>query len=187
MSETKVNKLSPSTGTALTLGDSGDTFNIPAGTTLANLGTATGFGSDGVIKYFGTAELAADSSATTTSTTYISTGATITVPAADVVGLTKIIIFSQGTCRVNKNTHAFADFRWQRTAPSAISFQEGTGGEVVNTDESHEEFGQLHFDTNLGTGDHTYTMFCRKASGTASYAGNIYYKDDGWRLIAIGV
>jgi hypothetical protein len=35
MSELKVDKLSPRTGTAFTLGDSGDTFTIPAGVTLA--------------------------------------------------------------------------------------------------------------------------------------------------------
>ena len=46
-SELKANKWSPATGTAATLGDSGDTFTIPAGATIANSGTATGFGSDG--------------------------------------------------------------------------------------------------------------------------------------------
>ena len=44
MSEILANKLSPSTGTAVQLGDSGDTFTIPSGATLANAGTATGFG-----------------------------------------------------------------------------------------------------------------------------------------------
>ena len=44
MSEIKVNKISPATGTAFTLGDSGDTFTVPSGATLANSGTATGFG-----------------------------------------------------------------------------------------------------------------------------------------------
>ena len=44
MSEVKTNKISPSTGTALTLGDSGDTFTVPAGATLTNSGTASGFG-----------------------------------------------------------------------------------------------------------------------------------------------
>ena len=43
MSELKVNKISPATGTAFTLGDSGDTFTIPSGATIANSGTATGF------------------------------------------------------------------------------------------------------------------------------------------------
>lgn len=44
MSTLEVNKITPSTGTSITLGDSGDTFTIPSGVTLANSGTATGFG-----------------------------------------------------------------------------------------------------------------------------------------------
>jgi hypothetical protein len=43
MSEVKVNKISPRSGTEVTLGDSGDTFTIPAGATLTNNGTASGF------------------------------------------------------------------------------------------------------------------------------------------------
>jgi microcystin-dependent protein len=42
MSEIKVNKISPRSGTDVTLGDSGDTFTIPAGATLAISGTVTG-------------------------------------------------------------------------------------------------------------------------------------------------
>ena len=45
-SELKVDKISPASGTAFTLGDSGDTFTIPSGATIANSGTATGFGED---------------------------------------------------------------------------------------------------------------------------------------------
>ena len=44
MSEIKSNKISPATGTNVTLGDSGDTFTIPSGGTITNNGTATGFG-----------------------------------------------------------------------------------------------------------------------------------------------
>ena len=51
-SELKTNKISPATGTALTLADSGDTLTLPSGATLSiasgatitNSGTATGFG-----------------------------------------------------------------------------------------------------------------------------------------------
>ena len=43
-SEIKANKISPATGTAFQLGDSGDTFTIPSGATLANSGTTTGIG-----------------------------------------------------------------------------------------------------------------------------------------------
>ncbi len=43
-SEVKANKLSPATGTDFTFGDSGDTFTVPSGATLAVTGaTVTGF------------------------------------------------------------------------------------------------------------------------------------------------
>ena len=41
MSELKVNKISPQSGTAFTLGDSGDTFTVPSGATLTVSGTLT--------------------------------------------------------------------------------------------------------------------------------------------------
>lgn len=45
MSEVKTDKLSPRTGSGtVTLGTSGDTFTVPSGVTIANSGTATGFG-----------------------------------------------------------------------------------------------------------------------------------------------
>jgi hypothetical protein len=52
MSEIKVNKISPKqTCTQLTLGDSGDTIIIPAGATITNNGTATGFGRSGTVNW----------------------------------------------------------------------------------------------------------------------------------------
>ena len=46
MSKLETNQVDPSTGTTLTLGTSGDTISIPSGVTIANSGTATGFGGD---------------------------------------------------------------------------------------------------------------------------------------------
>ena len=46
MSKLETNQVDPATGTTLTLGTSGDTIAIPSGVTLANSGTATGFGGD---------------------------------------------------------------------------------------------------------------------------------------------
>ena len=67
MSEIKVNKISPATSTTITLGDSGDTFNIPSGATIANSGTATGFVSAGALDLNG-AVLTIDADADTTIT-----------------------------------------------------------------------------------------------------------------------
>ena len=48
MSTIEVNKITPvSGGTTVQVGESGDTINIPAGATIANAGTATGFGITG--------------------------------------------------------------------------------------------------------------------------------------------
>ena len=48
MSTLEVNKITPvSGGTTVQVGESGDTINIPAGATIANAGTATGFGITG--------------------------------------------------------------------------------------------------------------------------------------------
>ena len=41
MSEVKVNKISPRTGTTLTLGDSGDTFAIPSGAKMSGIGAVS--------------------------------------------------------------------------------------------------------------------------------------------------
>jgi len=52
MSEVKVNKISPRTNCGtVQLGDSGDTITIPAGATISNSGTASGFGSTGEISW----------------------------------------------------------------------------------------------------------------------------------------
>jgi len=52
MSEVKVNKISPRTNCGtVTLGDSGDTFTIPAGATITNNGTAAGFGATGAVSW----------------------------------------------------------------------------------------------------------------------------------------
>ena len=52
MSEVKVNKISPRTNCGtVTLGDSGDTFTIPAGVSITNNGTASGFGATGAASW----------------------------------------------------------------------------------------------------------------------------------------
>ena len=66
-SEIKVDKISPSTGTALQWGDSGDTFTIPSGATVTNNGTATGFVSAGALDLNG-AKLTIDANGNTSIT-----------------------------------------------------------------------------------------------------------------------
>ena len=59
MSEIKVNKISPRTACGTTtLGDSGDTISIPAGVSITNSGTASGFGSTGEVSWVTTKKTA---------------------------------------------------------------------------------------------------------------------------------
>ena len=51
MSKIEVNTVEPQCGTTLTLGASGDTITIPAGATITNNGTQTGFGRTGTVNW----------------------------------------------------------------------------------------------------------------------------------------
>jgi len=138
-------------------------------------------------KYVGTNTRNPSTTDQSTTNTWVSTGATITIPAADVVGLSKLIIISDGSVRIDKDAHAHADFRWQRTAPSAVNFQNTTVGVVAGGSEAYPQAGSIAIDSSLGTGDHTYTMYCQKANASSSYCDEIYYRWMGWRMVAIGV
>ena len=52
MSKLETNQVDPASDTTLTLGTSGDTIAIPSGVTIANSGTATGFGGDNTPNFF---------------------------------------------------------------------------------------------------------------------------------------
>ena len=60
----KVDKLDPQSGTALEIGTSGDTVSIPSGVTIANAGTATGFGLTVADQWRITSDLAFSTAAT---------------------------------------------------------------------------------------------------------------------------
>ena len=81
MSEIKVNKLTPRTNCGtVTLGDSGDTFTIPSGVTISNLGTAAGFGGTGEISWDTTVKTTGTFTATAGVGYFLNTtGGTITV------------------------------------------------------------------------------------------------------------
>lgn len=137
-----------------------------------------------MIKYIGTSELAGDTTAVTTSTSFVDTGAEITIPSATVAELSKIIIFAQGSVRINKNTHAFADFRIDKDGTDIANSQVGV---VSGGTEVYMNAAVLGIDDSLGSGDHVYKIRTRKAFGNSTYAANIYYKYQGWRLVAVGI
>ena len=99
MSTLNVDKVDPSTGTALEIGSSGDTITIPSGATIVNSGTATGFGGGKLVKY-GTATYASQTEITSTS--YVTTGLECTfVPTS---GSNIIWVQAMVPCRMKGDT-----------------------------------------------------------------------------------
>jgi len=91
MSELKVNKISPASGTAFTLGDSGDTFTIPSGATIANSGTATGFVTAGALDLNG-AKLTIDANGNTSITSDTDDQIDFEIAGADDFQMTAFVI-----------------------------------------------------------------------------------------------
>ena len=110
MSELKVNKISPRSGTAVTLGDSGDTFTIPSGATLAIAGTVTGFTSAGI-----------DDNATSVAIT-ISSAEDVTFTEDILLGDSKKALFGAGS-----------DFQMYHDGNNSIITEEGGGNFQLRT------------------------------------------------------
>jgi hypothetical protein len=138
MSEIKVNKITPRAACGTTqLGDSGDTFTVPAGATISNLGTATGFGGTGVVSW-DTASIKTTGFTAVTGTGYFCDtsggGFTVTLPlspsAGDVIGVSDYAkTFDTYTCTLGRNGSNIGG-----TALDATLTTEGTAVTLVYVD-----------------------------------------------------
>ena len=141
MSEIKVNKISPATGTETTLGDSSDDFLLPSGAeiiaqsgstitiasgaTLANAGTATGFGGGG--KVLKTYSIQRTDNFSFTSASFIDvTGITLTVTPASTAS--KIMV----TLNARMSVSAVGYAGWVQMLRDSTVIGSGTGTEGLS-------------------------------------------------------
>jgi hypothetical protein len=157
MSEIKVNKLSPRSGTAVTLGDSGDTFTIPSGVTLAIQGSVSGFTSAGI-----------DDNATSVAIT-ISSAEDVTFTEDILLGDSKKALFGAGS-----------DLQIYHDGNNSIITEEGggnfqlrTNGPTINLQKGNSE------DMAVFTADGSVSLYYDNAkkfettSAGATVTGNI--------------
>jgi hypothetical protein len=191
MSEVKVNKISPRTNCGtVTLGDSGDTFSIPAGVTLTNSGTATGFGPTGAVSW-NTTKITADPNPAVSGVGYFadttSSAFTVTLPASPSAGDIVAISDYTGTWTTNNLTvgrnssninGVAADLILnQNNTTATLIYVDGTEGWRVIDTGSLNEVNGIEFVAATGgciaiCGDYKIHTFTGPGTFTVTSAGN---------------
>ena len=165
--------------TRLGFGTSGDflkTQGTGANPVWATIASAT-------IQYFDSTIIASGSD-TSTSATFISGGADITVPAATANTLSKIIVVGSGGVRCDGPASAnMVKWRIERTAPSSVTSNVVTiGGAIGTGTEQYNAYYLLYVDESLSDADHTYEVQFKK-----DYATTVRYLNGGTNICVYGV
>ena len=164
MSEVKVNKISPRTNCGtVQLGDSGDTITIPAGATITNNGTQTGFGREGSVNWDTTAKTAGFTGVSGNGYFINTTSGAITVnlpaspSAGDIMSVKDYTgTFSTNACTVGRNGSnirgAASDFSLElNNSGATFVYVDGTEGWQVFVDGSDADAQVTHIVATGGT------------------------------------
>jgi hypothetical protein len=192
MSKIEVDQVDPQSGTTLTLGTSGDTISIPAGVTLSNSGTATGF-----------ASIAWQSTIVTTSTLTAVAGygywidttsnaCTVTLPASASVGDQLVFVDyarKWGTNAITLNTNGL-NFQGNQTTGGGAYPEYNTDGQSVTIIYSGATKGWIPTvddDVTLETSQEYSAEYLVVAGGGSGGAGNAGGGGAGGYLTNYGV
>jgi len=199
MSEVKVNKISPRTNCGtVTLGDSGDTFTIPAGATITNNGTAAGFGATGAASWDTTVKTATFTAVSGVGYFVNTTGGAISVnlpagTAGDVVAIkdyaktfdtNNVTLVQNGSDKIGGGT-TNATLSTEGLAVTLV-FIDSTQGWLVTDSGLQSEAPTAEFVTATGgtittCGDfkiHTFTgpgTFCVSSGGNPAGSASVDY------------
>ena len=160
MSLLNVNKVDPATGTGLELGSSGDTITIPSGATIANSGTATGFGESNTPAFAATysssgsglanatyVKLSFDSELYDSGSVYDTSNYRFTPGVAGKYFIYARALMSaggtspnQGRIAIYKNGSIFNYWRWTNTATISDFSVQISGFDTANTTDYYEAY-----------------------------------------------
>jgi len=193
MSEVKVNKISPRTNCGtVQLGDSGDTITIPAGATMVNNGTQTGFGRTGTVDWDTTAKTASFTAVSGNGyfVNTTSSAITLTLPsspsAGDIVSFKDYAFtFATNNLTVDGNGSPIGGvdgtilptYSTNGTSKTFI-YVDGTKGWLVTNEstDTSQEANALYVTATGGTvtccGDYKIHTFTSPGTFTVSCAGN---------------
>ena len=171
MSEVKVNKISPRTNCGTTtLGDSGDTFTIPAGVTITNNGTQTGFGRTGTVDWQTSSIKTATFTAANGEGYFANTSGgafTMNLPAGTAGNIVSVVDY---TNTFQTNALTIAPNGSQKLGGINASFVAGTEGQsltFVYVDDT-EGWKNVQDSTSNATG----SLFMAATGGTITTCGN---------------
>ena len=139
MSEVKVDKISPRSGTTFTLGDSGDTFDVPSGATLDVTGaTVTGLSAGKVLQVV---QAVKTDTASTTSGTLASTGleATITPSATS----SKVLILINGFMSSKDDVNPYFQINRGSTVLTGI-LGDAAGSRMQNASRQQQQYSMYN-------------------------------------------
>jgi hypothetical protein len=172
MSEVKVDKISPRSGTTFTLGDSGDTFDVPSGATLDVTGaTVTGLSAGKVLQVVSTEYTTLNS---TTSTTFVTTGleASITPSSTSnkVLLMASMSLGGGGAVGDNRMNICFLRNTTEIGVPAAAGSRTSVGrtGVQVAASQMTEE-SILYLDSPSSTSSITYKVAFSTLSGVSTW------------------
>jgi len=170
MSEVKVNKISPRTNCGtVQLGDSGDTFTIPAGATITNNGTQTGFGRTGTVNW-DTTDKTASFTAVSGNGYFVNTTSgtiTVTLPASPSAGDIVAIKDYTGTFGTNACTVARNSSNIRGGTDNFTFDKNNSGGMFIYVDAT--EGWQIWID---GSDTDAQASYIEATGGTTTTCGN---------------
>ncbi len=121
MSKLSTNEIIPVTGTTVTLGESGDTISVPSGVTIANSGTATGFGGGKILAMHHNTGNFGSTTISTTNNTWTDTAVTISFTPTTTASKF-LVYYGFGTSTQDSGTDGGFSCRVKKVQDSATTY-----------------------------------------------------------------